>query len=129
MVGSDGVPGFGTYSFHPRWTGTFPRILGYYVRELGLISLEEAIRKMTSLPAGRLGIRRGLIKEDFWADITIFDPENIKDTATWEDPYQYPKGVEYVIVNGVVVVDEMEHTCALPGISLRGKGYKIVSAK
>lgn len=71
-----------------------------------------------------LGIQRGLLKEGFCADITVFDPEKIRDTATYENPYQYPRGVEYVVVNGVVVIDNMKHTGALPGKSLRGRAYR-----
>ena len=91
---------------HPRAYGTFPRFLGKYVREEKLLPLEEAIRKITSLPAGKLRVTdRGLLKERFWADIVIFDPEKIKDKATYSDPHQYPEGIPYVIVNGQTVVD------------------------
>lgn len=120
MIGSDGramSPDgvFGKSKFHPRYYGTFPRVLGFYVRE-GIISLQEAVRKMTSAPAQRLGIKdRGLIKEGLMADITIFDPDSVKDEATFIDPHRYASGIPYVIVNGVVVIDNGEHTGALPG--------------
>jgi len=120
---------------NPRSYGAFAALFRKYVRGESnpglkdegskLLTYEEAVRKITSLPAQRLGIPdRGLIKEGFWADITIFDPENIRDTATYENPYNYAKGIEYVMVNGVVVVDRAEHTGALPGKALRGKAYK-----
>jgi len=107
---------------HPRAYGTFPRFLGKYVREEKLLSLEEAIRKITSLPAGKLRITdRGLLKEGFWADIVIFDPEKIKDRATYADPHQYPEGINYVIVNGQTVVDNGSLTRSRPGKILRGQ--------
>ena len=105
---------------HPRNFGTFPRVLGRYVRELKVISLEEAIRKMTSLPASILGLAdRGSIKEGQWADLVIFDPATIADKATFEDPFQYPVGIDTVLVNGQVVLDEGRHTGARPGKVLR----------
>jgi len=105
---------------HPRSFGTFPRVLGRYVRELKVISLEEAIRKMTSLPASTLGLAdRGQIKEGMWADLVIFDPSTVADRATFEDPFQYPVGISTVIVNGTVVLDEGKHTNARPGKILR----------
>ncbi|HUV12198.1 MAG TPA: D-aminoacylase [Acidobacteriota bacterium] len=105
---------------HPRWYGTFPRILGKYVREEGVISLEEAIRKMTSLNAEKLGITdRGLIAEEKKADLVIFDPEKVADRATFDDPHQYPIGIEYVIVNGVTVLKDGKHLGAKPGRVLR----------
>ena len=95
---------------HPRAYGSFPRILGRYVKE-GVISLENAIRKMTSLPAQTLGIRdRGLLKPGMYADITIFDPDKVIDRATYQDPIQFPEGIEYVIVNGTVTVEKGVHT-------------------
>ncbi|MFZ1749738.1 MAG: D-aminoacylase [Saprospiraceae bacterium] len=107
MIASDGrlsVPGFGHP--HPRAYGTFPRVLGYYVRERKILTLENAIHKMTLLPAKRMGITdRGLIKEGNYADIVIFDPKTIKDKSTFEKPHQYPEGIQYVIVNGVITVD------------------------
>ncbi|MCK4262484.1 MAG: amidohydrolase family protein, partial [Dehalococcoidia bacterium] len=105
---------------HPRAYGTFPRVLGKYAREERVLTLEDAIRKMTSLPAGKLGLeKRGLIKEDFWADIVVFDPDTIADTATYAEPHQYPKGIEYVIVNGKVVVENGRLTGARPGRVLK----------
>ena len=109
---------------HPRGYGTFPKILGHYVRELKLLSLEEAIRKSTSLTAQRLGIRdRGLLREGFYADIVIFDPETIIDKATYENPHQYSEGIDYVLVNGEVVVDHGRITDARPGMVVHGPGY------
>jgi N-acyl-D-amino-acid deacylase len=108
---------------HPRNFGTFPRVLGRYVRELKVISLEEAIRKMTSLPASILGLAdRGTIKEGQWADLVIFDPATVADKATFEDPFQYPVGIDTVLVNGTVVLDEGKHTNARPGKVLRRAG-------
>jgi N-acyl-D-aspartate/D-glutamate deacylase len=105
---------------HPRYYGTFPRILGRYVREERVISLEDAIRKATSLAAQRLGLRdRGLVREGMWADITVFNPDTVADRATYEDPHRYPAGIDYVIVNGQVVIDKGEHTGAMPGRVLR----------
>ena len=90
---------------HPRAYGTYPRILGHYVREEQLLSLEQAIRKMTSGPAQRLGLRdRGILREGAWADIVIFDPARIEDRATYQNPMQYPTGIDYVLVNGVPTV-------------------------
>ncbi len=92
---------------HPSSFGTFPRVLGRYVREIKLLSLEEAISKMTYLPAKKINIPgRGIIKEGAYADITIFDPDRIIDKATYDDPFQYPEGIEYVIVNGRIVIDK-----------------------
>jgi len=105
---------------HPRNFGTFPRVLGRYVRELKVIPLEEAIRKMTSLPASILGLAdRGSIKEGMWADLVIFDPATVADKATFEDPFQYPVGIDTVLVNGTVVLDEGKHTNARPGKVLK----------
>jgi N-acyl-D-amino-acid deacylase len=125
MIGSDssarapyGVLGKGKP--HPRSYGTFPRVLGRYVKEEGVLTLENAIRKMTSLPAQKLQLRdRGLIREGMWADITIFNPKNVIDTATYYEPHRYPIGIEYVLVNGKVVIDNGEHTGELPGHALR----------
>lgn len=121
MIGSDsgaraphGVLGKGKP--HPRGYGAFPRVLGRYVREKTVLPLEGAVRKMTSLPAQKLKLRdRGLIRERMWADITIFNPRNIRDTATYSDPHQYPIGIQYVLVNGQVVIEDCEHTRELPG--------------
>ncbi|HUQ89470.1 MAG TPA: D-aminoacylase [Vicinamibacterales bacterium] len=108
---------------HPRNFGTFPRVLGRYVRELKVIPLEEAIRKMTSLPASILGLSdRGTIKEGQWADVVIFNPATVADKATFEDPFQYPVGIDTVLVNGKVVLDEGKHTNARPGKVLKRAG-------
>jgi len=105
---------------NPRAWGTFPRFIARYSRELGVLSLEEVIRHMTSSPAQRLGLKdRGLIKEGFAADLVIFNLETIKDTATFEKPKQYPVGIDYVLVNGAVVVEKRKHTGALKGRVLR----------
>ena len=109
---------------HPRAFGTFPRILGLYVRQDSVISIEFAIRKMTSLAAQRVGIsNRGLLKPGMYADITVFDPNTIIDRSTYENPAQLATGVSYVLVNGVPVVDNGQITAALPGRALRGPGY------
>ena len=110
---------------HPRSFGTFPRILGRYVRQDSVITLEFAIRKMTSLAAQRVGLSdRGLLKPGMYADITVFDPVTIIDRATFKEPSQLSTGVSYVFVNGVPVVDGGQVTAALPGRSLRGPGYR-----
>ena len=110
---------------HPRGFGTFPRILGLYVRQDSVIPLEFAIRKMTSLAAQRVGINdRGLLKPGMYADITVFDPAVIIDHATFEQPSQLATGVSYVFVNGVAVLDGGQVTNALPGRALRGPGYR-----
>ncbi|MFQ5537574.1 MAG: amidohydrolase family protein [Gemmatimonadota bacterium] len=92
---------------HPRWYGTFPRVLGRYVREKGVLTLPEAVRKMTALPAARMGIRdRGQIRAGWYADLVLFDPETVADRATFTDPHQYPVGIRYVMVNGRFAVDQ-----------------------
>jgi N-acyl-D-amino-acid deacylase len=110
---------------HPRAFGTFPRILGRYVRQDSVITLEFAIRKMTSLAAQRVGLNdRGLLRPGMFADITVFDPSTIIDHSTYENPAQLGTGVSYVLVNGVLVVDAGHVTAALPGRALRGPGYR-----
>ena len=110
---------------HPRAYGNFARLLGKYVRDEKVISLEEAIRKLTSLPASNLRIsKRSLLKTGYYADVVIFDPEKIIDHATFEKPRQYATGVEHVFVNGVQVLDNGEHTGAKPGRVVRGPGWK-----
>ena len=95
-------------------------MLGHYVRDLRLLSLPTAIYKMTGGPAAALGlIERGLIRENYRADITVFDPETIADRATYDDPHQYPTGIETVVVNGIIVVDGGEHVGTRPGHVLR----------
>ncbi len=109
---------------HPRSYGTYPRILGRYVREQGVIPLEDAIRKMSSAVATRLSITdRGVLREGLWADVVIFDPETIIDRATFEAPHQLSEGMRYVFVNGVAVVRDGQHTGAKPGMVVRGPGY------
>jgi N-acyl-D-amino-acid deacylase len=101
---------------HPRSYGTFPRVLGRYVREEKVLSLEEAVKKMTSVTAERFGLTdRGVIREGAWADLVLFDAQTVADRATYADPHQYPVGVPCVIVNGAVVIDQSQHTGALPG--------------
>jgi len=101
---------------HPRNYGTFPRFLGRYVRDRKILPLPEAIRKITFMPAAKLGLKdRGVIKEGYFADLVIFDPVKISDQATYTNPEQYPVGIEYVIVNGTIVVDHGEHTNRFPG--------------
>ena len=110
---------------HPRAWGTFPRILGKYVREEALLTLEEAVRKMTSRPAARVKLMdRGILRAGMAADITVFDPATITDVATFEDPTHYSVGVRYVFVNGRAVVSEGEITDERPGRVLRGPGYR-----
>ena len=125
MIGSDssaaapyGVLGKGKP--HPRTYGTFPRVLGEYVRRKKLLTLENAIRKMTSFPAQKLRLKnRGLLRKGMWADITVFNPEKIIDKATYASPHQYPAGIKYVIVNGKIVIANGKHTRELPGKALR----------
>jgi len=109
---------------HPRAYGTFPRILRKYVLEEKKITLEDAIRKCSALPAQRLRLTdRGVLKADMWADVVIFDPSTVRDLATFENPNQLSQGMEYVLVNGVAVIDQGKMTGALPGKVLRGAGY------
>src|SRR5665647_99867 len=123
-VSPDSTGKFGSAG-HPRGFGTFPRILGRYVRQDSVISLEFAIRKMTSLAAQRVGIEdRGLLRPGMFSDITVFDPNTIIDNSTYEQPQQLATGVSYVLVNGVPVVDGGKVTSALPGRALRGPGYR-----
>lgn len=111
-------------SVHPRAYGNFGRLLGKYVREEKVISLEEAVRKLRSLPATNLGIKdRGLIKMGYRADIAIFDPETVGDRATFSDPHQYSVGMEHVFVNGIQVLKNGEHTGATPGQIVRSPGW------
>jgi N-acyl-D-amino-acid deacylase len=125
LVGSDGTS-LAPYGItgqgkpHPRFYGTFARVLGHYVRELGLLSLPQAVYKMTGGSAAALGLLdRGLLRQGYRADITVFDPATIADRATYDEPHQYAAGIVTVIVNGVVVLDADEHTEALPGQVLR----------
>jgi N-acyl-D-aspartate/D-glutamate deacylase len=105
---------------HPRNFGTFPRVLGVYVREQRLLTLEDAVRKMTSLNAAKLGIfDRGLLRPGNFADIAVFDPERVIDRSTYTDPFRYSEGIDYVIVNGEVVLDQGRHTGKRPGRALK----------
>jgi N-acyl-D-amino-acid deacylase len=110
---------------HPRGWGSYPRILGRYVRDEHRLTLEQAVHKMTGMPAKRVGLtERGLLRDGFYADLTIFDPKRVVDRATFETPNQYPEGVKYVIVNGQISVDDGKRTSALAGRALRGPGFK-----
>ena len=143
MIGSDGYAlapygKLGLGRMHPRSYGTFPMVIRKYVKGISrrelmydkgckIISLENIIRKMTSLPAQKLGLYdRGLIRPGFWADIVIFDLNEISDTATYLDPYKYPIGIKYVIVNGIIVIDDGEHTGKPAGKVLRHKSSIII---
>ena len=109
---------------HPRAYGTFPRILAKYVREEKVLSLEDAIRKFSALPAQRMRLTdRGVLKAGMWADVVIFDPATVHDRATFDNPNQLSEGMDYVLVNGVPVIDQGKMTGALPGKVLRGAGY------
>jgi N-acyl-D-aspartate/D-glutamate deacylase len=129
MVASDGSAlapygkvAAGSYP-HPRNYGCFPKVLGEFVRERRLVTLEEAVRKMTSLPATRFGLQdRGILRPGAAADITVFDPATVADKATFSQPQQYPEGIVYVIVNGQVVVERGQHTGRRPGQVLYGAG-------
>jgi N-acyl-D-amino-acid deacylase len=118
MVGTDST--FLGAKPSPRTYGSYPRILGQFVREEALLSLEEAIRRMTSAPADRLGLReRGRLADGLAADVVAFDPARVRANATYEEPRQFPTGIEWVIVNGSIVVEQGRHTGATPGRSLR----------
>ena len=120
MVGSDGLLTGGHPN--PRTYGTFPYLLGQFVREEGLLGLEEAVRKMSAIPAQRLGLAdRGILRDGMKADLVLFDPERVAARATFEEPKQYPEGIDYVIVNGKMVIDNGVHTGALPGRALRSQ--------
>jgi N-acyl-D-amino-acid deacylase len=122
-VATEGV--FLNRSPHPRTYGSFARLLGKYVREEKLIPLEEAIRRLTSLPASNLKIEhRGRLANGFFADVVIFDPGNIEDRATFKEPHQYAVGVRHVFVNGVAVLNEGKHTGAKPGRVVHGPGWR-----
>jgi len=113
MVASDG----GIGSAHPRGAGTFPRVLGLFVREKHWLTLPEAIRKMTSLPAQRLGWKdRGVLREGAYADLVLFDPATVIDHATFRNPQELPVGIEKVFVNGVLVWNDAKSTGATPGL-------------
>jgi N-acyl-D-amino-acid deacylase len=122
MIASDGRltrPGQGVP--HPRAYGTFPRVLGHYVRDEGVLTLEQAVHKMTAMPAARLGLagQRGCLAAGCAADLTLFDAATVGSPATFTDPHQYATGIPFVLVNGVPVVDRGEFTAARPGRALR----------
>jgi N-acyl-D-amino-acid deacylase len=122
MFGSDsGVRGEnGSTLPHPRGSGTFPRVIGVYARQRNLFSIEEAIRRMTSLPGTTFGLKdRGQVKEGYWADLVVFDRNRILDTATYQNPLSDPEGIHYVIINGSVVLEKDLTTASLPGMVLR----------
>ena len=124
-VGFDQAWGKAWGPFHPRGYGTYPRVLGKFVREEGIIPLEDAVRKMTSSVADRLGLRdRGLLREGMLADVVIFDPATISDRATFAEPHQLSVGVRDVWVNGVRVLKNSEHTGAKPGRIVDGPGRR-----
>jgi dihydroorotase/N-acyl-D-amino-acid deacylase len=110
---------------HPRGWGSYPRILSRYVRDERLLTLEEAVRKMTGMPAARVGLKdRGVLRAGAYADITIFNPQTVQDRSTFEEPNQYPQGIPFVIINGQLSVDNGVRTKALAGRVLRGPGYR-----
>jgi N-acyl-D-amino-acid deacylase len=118
MIGSDGIPLGGKP--HPRLYGTFARVLGHYARELGLLTMEDAVYRMTGMPAQKFGLSdRGVLRAGASADLVIFDPVTVIDTGTFNDPKRYPAGIAYVFVNGVAVVANGRHTKARPGRALR----------
>jgi N-acyl-D-amino-acid deacylase len=119
MIGSDGVPTDGGKP-HPRLYGTFARVLGHYCRREGVLSLEEAVHRMTGLPAEKFHLRdRGVVREGAFADLVLFDPETIDDVASYQDPRRHPSGIHAVFVNGTAVVQGGAHTGARPGRALR----------
>ncbi len=119
MVGSDGIPDLNGRP-HPRLFGTFPKVLGYYVRERGILSLPEAVRRITSLSAETFGMKdRGKVQAGFFADLVLFDPSTIIDTATYDDPKQHPKGIDVVLVNGKVALQDGVQTGIGSGAMLR----------
>ena len=119
MVGSDGIPDLSGKP-HPRLFGTFPRVLSRYVRDRGVLPLEEAVRRMTSLSCERFGLaNRGRIAEGYWADLVLFDPERVRDTATYEDPKQEPEGIAAVLVNGEIAYRDGRHSGVGAGRVLR----------
>jgi dihydroorotase/N-acyl-D-amino-acid deacylase len=125
MIGSDGgIEVFGKGAPHPRSYGTFPRVLGRYVRERKILTLEDAVRRMTSLPATRTGLLdRGLLRAGMHADVIVFDPETIADRATFENPHQYAAGVRDVFVNGKAVLLDEKMTGELPGRVVYGPAH------
>ncbi len=119
MIGSDGIPVLNGKP-HPRLFGTMPRVLGHYVRDRKVISLEEAVRRMTSLSAERFGLAgRGLVREGYFADLVLFDADTVRDTATYQDPKQEPAGIPFVVVNGRIALENGTHTGVAAGQMLR----------
>ncbi len=127
MVGSDGESEApygptGSSPTHPRSYGTFPRAIRRYSIEMGLFTLEDAVRKMTSMPAERIGLKdRGTLEKGMAADVVVFDPERIRDVATFEDSHRYPEGIVHVLVNGLLTIEGGEHTKERAGQVLRHK--------
>ena len=121
MFASDsGVRRYQEGAPHPRGYGNNARVLAHYVRELKLLRLEEAVRRMTSLPAATFRLKdRGELREGNWADLVVFDPDRVQDLATFDDPHHYATGFAYVFVNGIAVVENDAHTGARPGMALR----------
>jgi N-acyl-D-amino-acid deacylase len=110
---------------HPRAYANFPRVIAEYVKKRHVLTLEDAIRKMTSWPAARMRLYdRGAIREGLKADVTIFNEEGLEDVATYENPTAYPTGIDYVLVNGKLVIEQGHHTGAKPGSVLRGSGFE-----
>lgn len=126
MIASDsGVLQFQQGVPHPRGYGDNARVLGQYARERKVITVEDAVRKMTSLPAQTFSLRdRGLLREGMWADVVIFDEQKVTDKATFKEPHQYPEGIACVIVNGQVTLKAGEQTTARSGKILYGPGFK-----
>jgi len=131
-IGTDAHADFGAGKIHPyglphpRANGNHPRVISEYVKARGVLTLEDAIRKMTSWPASRMHLHdRGAIREGLRADLTIFNYDKIADVASYDDPTAYPQGIDYVIVNGEVVIDRGRHTGARPGMVLRGQGFSV----
>jgi N-acyl-D-amino-acid deacylase len=122
MIETDGDPvSYGDGFPHPRSYGAFPRVLARYVRELGVLSLEEAVKKMTSLPADQYNQKdRGRIVEGAFADLVVFDPDKIKDEATYTDPHRYPSGIDHVLINGKFVIRSGALTGERPGMWIKG---------
>jgi N-acyl-D-amino-acid deacylase len=131
MIASDaGVPELGTGVPHPRGYGTNARVLARFVRERRLLRLEEAVRKMTSLPAQRFGLAdRGLVRPGHFADLVVFDEADVTDTATFDRPHAYARGFRHVLVNGVAVIDGGVHTGARPGQILLGPGTRAANRR
>ena len=121
MIASDGrLVENGDGHPHPRWYGTFPRVLGRYARDQGVLTLEQAVRKMTTMPAERIGLRqRGQLREGWFADVVVFNPETVNDRATFQDPHQYPIGIDWVLVNGEIAVEDGEYRDVRSGTVLK----------